>query len=260
MDYSGLSPIAVTHTSLHRPKKRVAFDAQRVAKDQNKRSSEYRLITRGNVKLGPRVWKFSLPVISSCPGATDWCKKFCYAQDGWYRRSLLKRIRTENFEASSDAAAFIADMREDLAKAKPTSFRIHDSGDFFSIEYVFAWIQIIREHPEISFWAYTRSWRVAELLPALEQLREMPNLQLFASVDPETGYPPSGWRVAAFDGQGLPGVVCLVQTGHRSSCEECGFCLKASHRSVLWRYHGPKEKELIAASAVEGPMPQLVNA
>ena len=237
------------HGSLHRPKKRIAFDPERAPKDQSRRNSEYRLITRGNVKLGSSVWKFSLPVISSCPGATEWCKRFCYAQDGWYRRALLKRIRRENAEVAAEPAQFVADMRHDLAKARPKFFRIHDSGDFFSVEYIFAWMQVVHDHPDIKFWTYTRSWRVPELLPALEQLRRLPNLQLFASVDPESGPAPAGWRVAGFDGQGLPGVVCLVQTGRQPSCQECGFCMADTPRSVLWQYHGPKANQLTAGVA-----------
>jgi hypothetical protein len=37
-------------------------------------------------------------------------------------------------------------------------FRIHDSGDFFSREYLGAWKQIYEALPEITFWAPTRAW------------------------------------------------------------------------------------------------------
>ena len=41
-------------------------------------------------------------------------------------------------------------------------FRIHDSGDFFSIEYLEAWIDVCRKLPEIKFWAPSRSWAQTE--------------------------------------------------------------------------------------------------
>jgi hypothetical protein len=41
-------------------------------------------------------------------------------------------------------------------------FRIHDSGDFFSLEYLKAWKQVARNCPDFVFWAPTRMWAHAE--------------------------------------------------------------------------------------------------
>jgi hypothetical protein len=40
----------------------------------------------------------------------------------------------------------------------PNFFRIHDSGDFFSAEYLYAWFEVCRKLPDIHFWAPTRVW------------------------------------------------------------------------------------------------------
>lgn len=37
-------------------------------------------------------------------------------------------------------------------------FRIHDSGDFESFEYLRAWFEVIRKNPDVLFWAPTRTW------------------------------------------------------------------------------------------------------
>jgi hypothetical protein len=37
-------------------------------------------------------------------------------------------------------------------------FRIHDSGDFFSPDYLFAWKQVCNNLPDITFWAPSRVW------------------------------------------------------------------------------------------------------
>lgn len=37
-------------------------------------------------------------------------------------------------------------------------FRIHDSGDFFSLKYLEAWKELARANPDITFWAPTRIW------------------------------------------------------------------------------------------------------
>ena len=40
----------------------------------------------------------------------------------------------------------------------PDFFRIHDSGDFFSPEYFYAWLEVCRRMPHVHFWAPTRIW------------------------------------------------------------------------------------------------------
>ncbi|MFA5053096.1 MAG: hypothetical protein WC565_03495 [Parcubacteria group bacterium] len=40
----------------------------------------------------------------------------------------------------------------------PDFFRIHDSGDFFSPEYLGMWLEIVRSMKDIHFWAPTRIW------------------------------------------------------------------------------------------------------
>jgi len=75
--------------------------------------------------------------------------------------------------------------------------RIHVSGDFDTVAYIHEWARRLIERPDVTAWAYTRSWRVPELLLALEILRTLPNVQLFASMDPSCAdLPPQGWRRA----------------------------------------------------------------
>jgi hypothetical protein len=47
-------------------------------------------------------------------------------------------------------------MRENLASS--SHFRIHDSGDFFSIPYMLGWFEVCRQLPDIQFWCPTRMW------------------------------------------------------------------------------------------------------
>ncbi len=68
--------------------------------------------------------------------------------------------------------------------------RVHVSGDFYDVEYVRKWLRIVRESPQQQFFAYTRSWRVEEMLPELVKLGAEPNFQLWWSIDRETGPAP----------------------------------------------------------------------
>jgi hypothetical protein len=77
--------------------------------------------------------------------------------------------------------------------------RLHVSGDFFSAAYVAHWASIAQAASEVTFYAYTRSWRVKELGDSLCQLAAVPNVQLWYSADRSTTIPsylPPGVRIA----------------------------------------------------------------
>jgi len=50
----------------------------------------------------------------------------------------------------------------------PRFFRIHDSGDLYSLPYTWAWIEVARRLPHVRFWAPTRMWMFAPFLRAFE--------------------------------------------------------------------------------------------
>ena len=139
----------------------------------------------GNRKIGMGVFTYSRPAgaENTCPGATIECEAICYA----------KRI------AGPVVEVYARNMGSDVPPIPDECqvLRIHVSGDFDSIEYIDNWISRLLERPDVTCWAYTRSWRVPELLPNLEALRNLPNVQLFASMDPSCqDVPPAGWRRA----------------------------------------------------------------
>lgn len=72
----------------------------------------------------------------------------------------------------------------EMKKTNPWPYyRLHWSGDFFSETYVEATAKAISLHPEIHFWAYTRSFRtIPNIVDHFEPLK---NLQLYLSLDPQ---------------------------------------------------------------------------
>lgn len=159
----------------------------------------------GNLKLGFGVYTYSrppglpsatplggvlgLPLAFShgtCPGATQECQAICYARRPMAEQGAVAQMWHRN--AGPRVPPIPADCRV---------LRIHVSGDFDTPEYIDAWIARLTERPDVTAWAYTRSWRVPALLGKLEVLRALPNLQLFASMDTSTEeVPPLGWRRA----------------------------------------------------------------
>lgn len=223
----------------------------------------------GNNKLGASVYTYSRKAgaantsfsnLGTCPGATDECESICYAKriDG-----PVKQIYVMN--SDDDVPAIPTDCR---------LLRIHVSGDFDTSFYVQHWISRLLDRPDVTAWAYTRSWRVPTLVPDLEQLRALPNVQLFASMDPSTKeLPPAGWRRAWLDRawdslnamkwgvetrltpfytpgkdvlisehnqvtfDGGTSYVCPEETGRRATCEACRYCFDGKQNDVTFLEH-----------------------
>ncbi len=213
---------------------------------------------RGNLKLGmDGVYTYSRlpgavglggnPPKGTCPGASSYCDFICYARrvvtcppvwDMWARNSETETIPDE---LPPDAKLV----------------RLHVSGDFTTPKYVQQWIALALRRADVYFWGYTRSWRLSDLLPDLNQLCDLPNVQLFASMDQSImELPPKGWRrawladdIRAISGggpgaeQGLdfwlgegihnfkavdgrPIYLCPEETGRKANCQECNYCVK----------------------------------
>jgi hypothetical protein len=192
----------------------------------------------------------------TCPGATSECLAICYASRPVAERGAVYEMWAKN--SDSDDVPPIPDDCKLL--------RIHVSGDFTSVDYINDWCLRLAERPDVRAWAYTRSWRVPKLLPALERLRAMPNIQLFASMDQShTDEPPKGWRRAWIDGDTRAGqplnlvahhrgsermrehnfatndgtmtYVCPEETKRRESCEKCNYCILGQRGDVTFLRH-----------------------
>lgn len=107
-------------------------------------------------KSGQRVFNFGIPALKTCSKALA-CASDCYARQGAYAWSNVQQAYERRYEASlrSNFPELLINEVMRMRK-KPTHIRIHDSGDFYSKEYVMKWFKIIRDMPEITFYAYTK--------------------------------------------------------------------------------------------------------
>jgi hypothetical protein len=210
----------------------------------------------GNTKIGMGVFTYSRlagQMSGTCPGSTDECEAICYAKR---ISGVVREVYVTN-SMTSEVPPLPAECR---------ILRLHISGDFDSVNYIENWIKRLQERPDVTCWAYTRSWRVPELLPALERLRALPNMQLFASMDQShTDIPPSDWRRAWIDGDPragdplnigahidvtalghernqttfdlTPSYVCPEETKHKENCLACGYCFEGQKNDVTFLRH-----------------------
>lgn len=219
---------------------------------------------KGNLKIGLGVHTYSklpgkgkalgtVPTSTfqgTCPGASEECLAICYAArpvseygpvfDMWARNTGYALAPTE-------------------LPPGCRLLRLHVGGDFDTERYIDSWTALLAGHPDVKVWAYTRSWRVPALLPALERLRALPNVQLFASMDASiVELPPAGWRRAWINGderlsfvfplhQGTRNqivhsdetysFVCPEETGHKPNCESCRYCFDGHKGDVTFIKH-----------------------
>lgn len=129
--------------------------------------------TEGNAKLVKtggetlRVLGYGIPadfkidgVGNTCPGAGA-CRGVCYAKQGRYGMASVFNARNHNLNLflTVGAMGFVGMAIEDLLKLgkRYNVVRIHDSGDFFSQDYLNAWKAIALFTPNVTFYAYTKS-------------------------------------------------------------------------------------------------------
>lgn len=140
------------------------------------------------------VWNFTLPAwvvelpdgthFNVCPHAGA-CAKFCYARNGTYLFPKVRGKHLANLEAARDGSfvwGVLEELRakkfrpkgtprhvpglEDISHLSPwvqdwiaqggQAVRVHDSGDFFSEQYLIQWLYLARMIPDVLFYAYTK--------------------------------------------------------------------------------------------------------
>lgn len=184
-----------------------------------------------NSKLG-KVGAVSLPAMKTCPGKTEYCEKVCYANKHMFKFPNVIKSLENNYEIAK-SPEFAIQLTAAVNKTKTNIVRIHPAGDFFSREYLQQWISVVRATPNTKYWVYTRSWRVPEMISDLKELNELPNIQVFASIDNTTTESPPPWMrkaviVKTWDGIDSSYVQCPAQKNKAITCEKCTYCFKSS--------------------------------
>lgn len=152
------------------------------------------LLTQNSELRKDRVWNWTLPAwvarksdgeaVNVCPQAGA-CVKFCYARNGTYNFPAVKAAHVRNLEhVSNELNSWMTQIMQEIGKTKfrPTGeprleeldrshlsqhvaglldsgaacIRIHDAGDFFSEEYLLAWLAIASLTPDVLFYCYTK--------------------------------------------------------------------------------------------------------
>ena len=122
-----------------------------------------KLVNNENVRF--IIW--NIPACKTCPFATENCKAACYARKAERVYPQVLPCRENNFTESLKPD-FVENMIFTIEKelnskkfrGKKAFFRIHESGDFYNMEYAKKWIEICKHFENdnrIVFLAYTKS-------------------------------------------------------------------------------------------------------
>ena len=109
-----------------------------------------------------RIFNFSIPAHKTksgkivCPFAKA-CLSYCYAQKGNYTRFPVVRELMEKKYTITKQNNFADLMHAEIKQKRADVVRLHDSGDFYSINYLLKWVQIANRNKNILFYAYTKS-------------------------------------------------------------------------------------------------------
>jgi hypothetical protein len=132
----------------------------------------------------------------------------------WVEKAI--HVNMEGKEVEPHESMFVTVMVEAIknadfkSKSEPAHwsgrkfFRLHDSGDFFSIPYLKAWKAVTNHFPEITFWAPTRIWALGDkVIEAVNEINgdaETSNLVLRPSAFEVNRHGPKrlgrGWSAA----------------------------------------------------------------
>ena len=133
-------------------------------------------LSKGNKKYkipGMRVRTFGLPAYKArdgslmCPGAGK-CKLGCYAKQGHYYFNNVTRAQERRLKLTRDPGLFVATIVQEVHRMKLNWVRVHDSGDFYSLEYAKLWKAVALACPQTWFLAYSK------MVPMLHKLMLVP--------------------------------------------------------------------------------------
>ena len=214
------------------------------------------MISHGNIKIGA-IPNWSLSPKASCPGMTfdtvqadgtvlKGCDSVCYVggDKGYIRVFKTAGVAYhKNMDDTLLDPDWMVPVMRFLSKNKPTLFRIHVSGDFYSPKYIGEWERIMRLFPQTKFLAYTRSWRLPRLRKELNRVRKMDNVVIYASLDAVAHKVPAGWK-KAWMGSPLDGDRTIQCPGYTPEgkptdrkCIDCKICFNAKAPNVYFPVH-----------------------
>jgi hypothetical protein len=108
---------------------------------------------------------------NTCPNAGI-CAAFCYAKNGTYMFSNVKKVHLEKLELvlfQREKWKSMINEELKLKKYNAKYIRIHDAGDFFDKQYALDWIEIAKNNKQCIFYSYTKEVSLFKSIESIPQ-------------------------------------------------------------------------------------------
>lgn len=115
-----------------------------------------KLLTFGNRKLSNKQAIWTLPAGKTCIGAGE-CAKWCYSKKAEKCYPQVRASREWKLEQAK-RKDFVQLMVQAIKESKRKIVRCHQDGDFFSQAYLNKWKEIARQLPDVTIYAFTKSF------------------------------------------------------------------------------------------------------
>lgn len=212
-------------------------------------------ISKGNDKLKSSekhiFYMFNLPSVKTCPYSTEICRKSCYSRSAENMFKLVRESRQRNFN-ESQKETFVQDMINHLSyrlnlksnKDRTILFRIHESGDFYSKEYLDKWIDISNffKDKNIIFQVYTKSIIYFEGIDVNKL-----NIKVMYSVMPDTDEKSlelaKQLNMSIFKMLSKHSEIADDMFLCKGDCNRCKVCYTGEQNFVFVRQHGAGIKD-----------------
>ena len=169
------------------------------------------------------------------------CDK-CYAMTGNYcYETTLAYLAIRTFIARYDMDFWKRAVIAQIEVENIRLVRVHASGEFFSIEYIDAWKEIVNTFPDVVFWSYTKNALAENAFDAI------PNCNIVKSRLPDMSLNYGTCReimdkYAMLLAMGKTVYICRCGMDKKQHCVNCSGCSKFDY--VLFLKHGDPSYKL----------------
>ncbi len=171
------------------------------------------------------VWTLTLEERATCPRSCQHWRS-CYGN---------KMNHADRVQAGPDLEWRLEREVALLDIDHPNGFavRLHNLGDFYSLQYVATWRRLLARHPALHVWGYTAHWN-DPIAAALASLVDWDRFAMRFSNAPSV----TRSTISVEHPYQVPpdAILCPEQVGKTESCSTCGLCWQ-SERRVAFLQH-----------------------
>jgi len=185
----------------------------------------FRYSLQQEAKLG-KIISFSFPPVLSCVQDCN----YCYAKKAFRLYPTVKKAWVNNFNFVMKHGIF-----PPLPNVKNKVVRFLVSGDF-NVRTLKAFLALVKNHPDYTFFGFTKSWKNKHAIKYLRVLNNFDNVYLRLSVDEQSGYnTPKGFILSGIDTnttkQKLKNFITCQHTINKINCDTCKICFSENRRA-----------------------------